>query len=495
MPRLQARQTGILADRGAGAGSLWHALRMSEIVMPATLPVRLPDEAELAAAARLVLPLRQARALADWVGDTPVSRAEGFRSPRARLDAAQSLGLIASDGTVTAEIVDRLEWLYEVAYHAGYLHAEDHFTLIHRNEDRPPGDGTGGMDDLADDEILTDWKGALDALFAHGLERAVPDGSNPKPLQFHGTGAYPLLRLLQLGGSASAGAVSEEIFATVTEGLPATHARQRWTEWTAKHGDPTRVFLRLAADLGAVTLDGEDSEVVTLTPLGALTLIKVLKIDTEQLPDAAAMTAHQLIICRMGMGDEAFGRELAGWLAVRQEAGTVREILNALSDIPEGDYGYLITGLRIAAGIDGDTEAAWREAATAPPDDRVRPFAIAELSRRAGRSPWRESAQGLEFLDCDAVVMASHTILASYALTGRTARGEGIRRALDEAAELATGSASTAELFERMWRSRHAVAEHTLDVIGEWHPDKKTAKAARTAAMKATSSRRSRRPA
>jgi hypothetical protein len=39
------------------------------------------------------------------------------------------------------------------------------------------------------------------------------------------------------------------------------------------------------------------------------------------------------------------------------------------------------------------------------------------------------------------------------------------------------------------------VAEHTLDVIGEWHPDKKTAKAARTAAMKATSSRRSRRPA
>jgi hypothetical protein len=92
------------------------------------------------------------------------------------------------------------------------------------------------MDDLANDEILSDWKGALDALFAHGLERAVPDGSNPRPLQFHGTGAYPLLRLLQLGGSAPAGAVSEKIFATVTEGLPAAYARQWWAEWTARAG-------------------------------------------------------------------------------------------------------------------------------------------------------------------------------------------------------------------------------------------------------------------
>lgn len=48
------------------------------------------------------------------------------------------------------------------------------------------------------------------------------------------------------------------------------------------------------------------------------------------------------------MGDEAFGRELAGWLAVRQEAGAVREVPSALADIPEGDYGYLMTGLRIA---------------------------------------------------------------------------------------------------------------------------------------------------
>jgi hypothetical protein len=437
----------------------------------------------------------QARALADWVGDAPVSRAEGFRSSRARLDAALSLGLIAGDGTVTAEVVDRLEWLYEVAYHAGYLQAEDHFTLIHRNGDLPAGDGTGSLDDLSDDEILADWKGGLDALFAHGLERAVPEGVNPKPLAFHGTGAYPLLKLLQLGGSASAGVVSEEIFATVTEGLPAAYGRQRWASWIAKHGDPTRVFLQLAAGLGAVTLDGEEGEVVSLTPLGTLVLIRVLEIGVEQLPDAAAMTAHQLVICRMGMGDEAFGRELAGWLAERVPAGSVREIFDVLSEVPEADYGYLVTGLRIAAGIDGDTEAAWREAATASPENRVRPFAIAELSRRAGRSPWRDPVPGLEFLDCDAVVMASQTVLASYALTGRTARGEGIRQALDEAAELATGSTSPAVLFEQMWRSRHKVAEDALDVIGEWHPDKKTGKAARTAAMKAATARRSGRPA
>jgi hypothetical protein len=65
---------------------------------------------------------------------------------------------------------------------------------------------------------------------------------------------------------------------------------------------------------------------------------------------------------------------------------------------------------------------------------------------------------------------------------------------LDAVTEQATSPASQAALFEQMWRSRHAVAEQALAVIGEWHPDKKTAKAARTAARKAVSARRSQLP-
>jgi hypothetical protein len=35
-----------------------------------------------------------------------------------------------------------------------------------------------------------------------------------------------------------------------------SYGRQRWTAWTAKHGDPTAAFLRLGAELGVVTIDG-----------------------------------------------------------------------------------------------------------------------------------------------------------------------------------------------------------------------------------------------
>jgi hypothetical protein len=375
---------------------------MSEIVLSATIPVRLPAEEELAAVARSVLPLRQARALADWLGNTPVDHAEGFRSPRARLDAALSLGIITGDGVVTSEITGRLDWLYEVGYHAGYIHAENHFQLLHRNEDLPASDGSGSLDDRTDADVLADWEGALEALYAHGLDHVIPAGVNPKPLDFHGNGVYPLLKLLQLGGIAPVDVLAGAVAAAVTDGLPASYGRTQWAAWVAKHGDPTRAFLELTAELGALTLDGTT---VTLAPLSTRFLVGEAKVGVEQLPAPADMTADQVILCRLGMGDEAFGRELDGWLAAREPAGGVRDLLAVAAEMKPGDYGYLMTALRVAADIEGDTEAVWQEAATA--SSLVRPHAIAELSRRAGRDPWRDPLPGLEFLDRDAVVMAS----------------------------------------------------------------------------------------
>jgi hypothetical protein len=48
---------------------------------------------------------------------------------------------------------------------------------------------------------------------------------------------------------------------------------------------------------------------------------------------------------------------------------------------------------------------------------------------------------------------------------------------------------SEAAMFEEMWRSRHQVAYQALAVIGQHHPDKKTAKAARATLHKASSAR------
>ena len=44
---------------------------------------------------------------------------------------------------------------------------------------------------------------------------------------------------------------------------------------------------------------------------------------------------------------------------------------------------------------------------------------------------------------------------------------------------------SEAALFEQMWRSRHAASVRALKVIGQAHPDKKIAKTARAAVVKA----------
>jgi hypothetical protein len=46
-------------------------------------------------------------------------------------------------------------------------------------------------------------------------------------------------------------------------------------------------------------------------------------------------------------------------------------------------------------------------------------------------------------------------------------------------------------LFEQMWRSRHTIADQALSAARKLHPDKKLAKAARAATIKATSARNS----
>ena len=102
------------------------------LTFPATIPVRNVTEAELAAAARASLPLQDGRRLADWFGDGPVDAQSGWRSPRAQRDAAQTLGLVVGGDAMTDETVSRLHWIYEVAYHAGYVHVSEDHELIHR---------------------------------------------------------------------------------------------------------------------------------------------------------------------------------------------------------------------------------------------------------------------------------------------------------------------------------------------------------------------------
>jgi hypothetical protein len=175
--------------------------RKKSIILPSVIPVRFPADEELAAAMRALPVMRLARALADWVGDEPISIADGWQAPETKLDAARALGLVAEDGTLTDEITRRLSWIYEIAFHAGYLHTEH--GAIHRHQ------GLDTATEQTDAQIRTAWDGALNALFAHGVEDLLPEAANPAPLNFHGIGNFPLLAMLEQHkccGSASSAA-------------------------------------------------------------------------------------------------------------------------------------------------------------------------------------------------------------------------------------------------------------------------------------------------
>jgi hypothetical protein len=437
------------------------------LTFPATIPVRNATEEELAAAARASMPLQAAQRLADWFGDDPVDAESGWRSADAQRDAAMTLGLVTRGDAMTDETTNRLRWIYEVAYHAGYVHASEDHELIHRDAEL-----SGGAE-RTDTETIADWSRALDALFAHGVEHALPLGADPAPLDFDGIGSFPIFKLLEQHGTATADILSAEIAEGATEGMTPSAGRLRWTAWTIRHGDPTAAFLRLAAEFGVVTVDGP---AVSLTPLGAWAVIQQLGAKIEVLPASAELTPLQLIICRLGMSGEAFEQELQAWLAAREPAGAVTALLAAA----ETDGAYLTTGVQIAASIEDDTEAAWLSAMSLP---AIRPYAVAELNRRAGRDPQHDPLPGLEPAECDAVVMASRAIVAGSA----TAGADGVAAAVRQAA--APGSETV--LFEQMWRSRHVIAEQALMTAGKLHPDKKVAKAARAASVKAASIRNS----
>jgi hypothetical protein len=102
------------------------------LAFPAIIPGAECDRRGLAAAARASLPLQAGRRLADWFGDDPVDAESGWRSAQAQRDAAVTLGLVARGDAITDETASRLRWIYEVAYHAGYLHTSEDHELIHR---------------------------------------------------------------------------------------------------------------------------------------------------------------------------------------------------------------------------------------------------------------------------------------------------------------------------------------------------------------------------
>jgi hypothetical protein len=417
---------------------------------PVLPPVRLPEEAELAAQARRSGLLADLRALADEVRETTVQ---------------------------AAAVNPVLLWLAEEAE----LVARD-------DEDLAPGEDAGWLDDLADDsDALNAWEYAFAAVLDTTLEAA--DDSDPVvaddlELEGHGPALVTRLFLSRRDGvriTQLAGALKD----AATADLEAEEAGRQWQEWVDAHGDPLRLLLGQLERLGAVSVT---DDAVRLEPLGVHAVRSKLERDhllVPVLPAPDKMTPDDLVAVRMHGSDDDLEDELASWTASRGEEQAARELLAFAA---AGNAATRTAAITIVSRLGQAAEPAWREAL-----DRVelRCYAKPQLARLAGLDPeGTDLPAELESERADIAWLIADTFgpFSHFDL--------GQERFSFDFAELSRrvgGVEKPDEAFEAMARLDHPDAEAVLTMIGRHASDKATAKAARRAAYKASTRRATRR--
>jgi hypothetical protein len=310
---------------------------------PVLPPVRLPEEAELAAQARRSALLADLRALADEVRETTVP---------------------------TAAVNPVLLWLAEEA------------ELVKRDdEDLAPGEDAGWLDDLSDDsDALEAWEYAFGAVLDSTLEAA--EDSDPlvaEDIDLEGNGPALVTRLfLSWRDGVRISELADAFKEAATAGLEAEEGGRQWQEWVDDHGDPLRLLLGQLERLGAVSVT---DDAVRLEPLGLHAVRSKLERDdlfVAVLPAPDKMTPAELVLVRMHGSDDDVEAELAAWTDSRGEEQAARELLAFAAD---GSAVTRTAAITVVSRLGRAAEPAWREAL-----DRVelRCYAKPQLAILAG---------------------------------------------------------------------------------------------------------------
>ncbi|MGD0067079.1 MAG: plasmid pRiA4b ORF-3 family protein [Streptosporangiaceae bacterium] len=439
-----------LSDLDDDPGS-WEGIDLEDAfdLPPVLPPVRLPEEAELAAQARRSGLLADLRTLAGEVRKTTVQTAAV--NP-ALLRLAEEAELVERDG-----------------------------------EDLAPGENAGWLDDLADDgDTLEAWEYAFASVLDTTLEAA--DDSGPVvagDLDLEGHGPVLVTRLFLsrrdgVGITELAGALKD----AATADLEAEEAGRQWQEWVDAHGDPLRLLLSQLERLGAVSVSGD---AVRLEPLGVHAVRSKLEREhlfVPVLPAPDQMTPDDLVLVWLHGSDDDLQAELASWTDSRGEEQAARELLAFAAD---GNAVTRTSAIMIVSRLGQPAEPAWREAL-----DRVelRCYAKPQLARLAGLDP--------EGTDLPAELKPERADIAwliadAFAPVSRLDLDQ--EKFPFDFAELSrvSGLEKPDEIFEAMARLDHPDAEGVLTMIGKHVSDKTTAKAARRAAYKASTRRAARR--
>jgi hypothetical protein len=410
--------------------------------LPDRLPaLRLPSDPDLAAETRDSALLRQASELARWVGDGRAVVAD-------ELEPADALAAAAALGITDADLVR----LWDVAVTTG---------LVTIESDSAHGDPEDS-DDVGD--ALDRWALAFDATVAVlDLDAQL---AGEEQLDFEGAGAVCLSLFLDRATGIPRAELSELLHADATDGLDPETAEPAWTAWVEAHGDPADTLLDRLAAHGAVRFDGE---VVQLTPLGLWVMWQQLTdggIEIPLLPPTDEMTAADVLAAADGLPEDELEKEIQAWLASRAPESAATELLDAAA---AGDPADRLFAVAVTNRLGERAVRRWRAALDQPELRAYAKVALPELAGAAGSDVEPLTVADLAWLVTDMLAVAEED------------------DDLDAELRAAVPAGTEHEVIDAMWRLDHPQAGEVLSMLGEHLPDRKLAKAARTAAFKATS--------
>ena len=441
-------------------------------------PIRLLPLPELAAQARTAPVARQLAALAEWVGKEGREVDEsGDLTPDGLAAATAALGVDA----------DELAFLWECALGVEWL-------VFDEDEDRvTPGETADDWASGGDEPVFAAWALTLSAVLGETLEfygpdlDAAEDDDDEPEFDFAGQGmALAILLFL----ARREGLTVEEFAEVLWENAAGGHDEddeeaheeiaEARAEWEEAYGDAARLLLDKLKDTLAVT---EDDELVRLTPLALAALHEQLVeagVEIPLLPQTAAeLSGTELLAMAGGVTDAEFDAEVDGWTAARGAGPAAHELLELAATAEPGERMLAVASV---TRIGVPAEAAWRMSLAVP---QVRAYAKVALAQLAGVDPEDSGAVDLpaelEMTPEDLAWVA--TDLLSLAIDEEFPDPEYLAISFREAVPAGREQL----LFEGMARGAHPDTVEVLNHLGEYHPDKQVAKAARTAAHKAAS--------
>jgi hypothetical protein len=440
-------------------------------------PIRLLPLPELAAQARTAPVARRLAALAEWVGkDGREVDEAGDLTPEGQAEATAALGVDA----------DELAFLWECALGVEWLVFDD-------DEDRvSPGETAGDWASGADESVFAAWSLTLSAVLGETLELYGPDldeEDDEDELEFDFAGQGMAMAIL-LFLARREGLTVEEFAEVLWENAAGGHDEddeeaheeiaEARAEWEEAYGDAARLLLDKLKDTLAIT---EDDELIRLTPLALAALHEQLVeagVEIPLLPQTAAeLSGAELLAMASGVTDEEFEAEADGWTASRGAASAARELLELAAAAEPGERMLAVAAV---TRIGAPAEAAWRESLAVP---QVRAYAKVALAQLSGidtddDGPLDLPAE-LEMTPEDLAWVA--TDLLTLAIDEEFPDPDYLAVSFREAVP----AGREQMLFEGMARGEHPDTMVVLNHLGEHHPDKQVAKAARTAAHKAAS--------